>query len=264
MSTATLEQTSLVNITTSRHRERDIEGQNENVSQNRENTHEFITIYCNQCDFKYQVMLNCGDRTCPICRRKWYGYHYEALKKIIKNWNEDLRVMELTIKNIPDKDFSKKSVKYLRKCLNRLLHRKYYKNKIKGGFYFVHLTNRGQGWHPHLHIIYRGEYIPQGRLCQDWYEITKDSYVVWIRRSMGIKKALQYLFGDLLQKPKIRSEDVWKYNEVLKGSRLIQGFGEYSKTGFREPFICPVCGNNCWICKEFELARFHRDINDTS
>lgn len=214
--------------------------------------HKYITLFCDHCGYKYIIQLNCGDRSCPLCRLKWYGYHFKALETILKNWGEDLRVMELTIKNIPDNDFTKASVKMIRKYFNRLLHRKYYKARIKGGFYFIHVTNIGNGFHLHLHIIYKGQYIPHDKLKATWLDVTKGSYIVWIRRSASVRKALKYLLGDLLQKPKVQERYKDQYNSVMKGSRLVQGFGEYSKVKIKRLFICPECGNDSWYCPDFE------------
>lgn len=226
-------------------------------------SHSVLHVLCTKCGFKHTVRLNCGDRTCRCCRVKWYGHHYENLKKYLKSWNK-VRIFELTLKNIPDRDFGKNTIKYLRKCFSKLIHRKFYKKSINGGFYFLHITNRGNGWHPHLHIVYDGDYIPKKKLEADWFDITGDSFVVWIRANNSVSKALQYLLSDLLQKTKIRNQDRDQYNAVLKGSRIVQGFGKYSKISFKRPFVCPECGNDSWVVEEFELARFDKDFNDSS
>ena len=226
--------------------------------------HEILTITCTNCGHDHVIQLNCGDRTCEVCRRKWYGYHYRALKKIISGW-ENIRKIEVTLKNIPDDHFNKNTIKYLRKCFNRLLHRKKYRKAIKGGFYFVHVTNKGEGWHPHLHIIYTGEKIYPKDLSRDWRSITGNSYIVWSKFKVSPHRALKYLLGDLLSEPKILDQFKDCYNEVMKGSRIVQGFGEYARVSIRSPFICPICGSDTWIVRDFEISRLHREgYDDTS
>lgn len=227
--------------------------------------HSYISLFCTNCGYMYVAQLNCGDRTCPLCRRKWYGYHFRTLSDVMSSWKE-VRIMELTLKNISDNDFSKESVKYLRRSFSRLIHRKYFKNRIKGGFYFIHITNIGQGFHLHMHVVYEGEYIDQRKLSQAWREITKDSYIVYIRRKkMSVRRALIYLLGDLLQKVKIFDQYTGKYNEVMKGSRLVQAFGCYAHEKLRQPFLCPVCNNDNWYCPHYDHELNHGRIwSDTS
>lgn len=213
--------------------------------------HETLTLHCKACGFSWVATLNCGDRTCLRCRKKWHGHHRDILKRIIQAWGTNIRVMTLTLRNIPDADFDRSSIKRLRKSFSRLLHRKYFKARIRGGFYVVHLTNIGNGWHPHIHVVYKGEFISKAILVRTWGNITGDSYIVDIKPMVGPKKALQYLLGDLFQRPRIRHRDIYKYNEALKRSRLIQGFGDYSRASFREPFLCPMCGNDTWYVPKF-------------
>jgi len=211
--------------------------------------HPFITLLCSRCGHKVRIRLNCGQRSCEICRRKAWGRNARILREIFKKF-DNLRVFELTIKNIPQGQFTKETVRQLRRAFSKLIHRKYYREHIKGGVYFVHITNRGRGWHIHLHIVYDGDYIPQSKLSRDWKDIT-GSYVVWIRPVRSVAGAVNYLISDLLQKPKIRPEDVDRFNAVMKGQKIIQGFGTLSKLKLKREFICPNCGNNCWIIQEF-------------
>lgn len=238
--------------------------------------HEFRVIWCSNCGYEHVIMLNCGDRTCPICRRKWYGYHYKTLNRVFRNWvkHKCCMKLELTLKNYTDQDFDKDKLKYLRRCFRALLRRNVYPDKkksqkfkdlIQGGFYFIHLTNIGNGWHLHMHIIFKGEQIEHKLIKDAWNKITKDSYIVYIQRVKNAGKAIRYLLGDLLQRPKIPEDGEHLYNYVLKGSRLVQGFGSCARIKFKRTFFCPQCGNDHWICPNYELNKFHREMEyDTS
>lgn len=227
--------------------------------------HATITILCTNCGYQYVATLNCGDRTCPECRRRWYGYHYKSLKKIFGPVVSDLKFLTLTLKNIPDNDFNKDKVKYLRKCFNKLVHNKIYPwNKLdkrrfgdlmKAGFYFIQLTNTGRGFHLHLHVIYAGDFIPRELIKEAWRRITGDSFIIDIRKVNDVGRAVKYLLGDLLQRPRIRPGDRTKYNEALKGARLIQGFGSWAKLKIRTPFVCPNCENDNWLVPKYERNR---------
>lgn len=227
-----------------------------------DSSHGYITLFCTQCGYMHVVQLNCGDRTCPVCRKKWYGYHFRALANVMAAW-KNVRIMTLTLKNIQSECFSKESVKNMRKSFTRLLHRKYFKSRIKGGFYFVHITNHGRGFHLHIHAVYEGEYIDNRKLSQAWHEITLDSFIVDVmKKNVSVKRALKYLLGDLLQKPKILDQYKCQYNEVMKGTRLVQGFGSYAHEKLREPFRCPICNNTEWYCPHYDSDLYQGIIYD--
>jgi len=208
-----------------------------------EEEHRFVTIYCSHCGHPIRVQLNCGDRTCPICRKKWYGHHYFSLLECVKNWKECF-FLTLTAKNIPDQEFTKEYLKGMRREFAALRRR--YESRISGGFYVVQATNRGNGWHVHLHVLFDGAFISVRALSRAWAEISGNR-IVDIRKVNNPKQAVRYMLSDFLQQPRIREEDHWLYNEVFAGSRLVQPFGKYRKTKFRAQYTCPDCGATEWV-----------------
>ncbi len=208
--------------------------------------HPFLTLYCSHCGKPLKVRLSCGDRTCPTCRKKWFGYHFDTILKIVSGWTR-VYFMTLTVRNIPDRSFGRFHVDYLRRDFGKL------RRKVKviaGGFYVVQVTNAGSGWHLHLHVIYDGSYVHQKKLSRLWCDITSGSWIVGIREVQDRKKAVAYLLRDFLQTPKIRPEDAEAFNSIFRGSRLVQPFGLYRKTKFRIPYECPDCGDSSWALLE--------------
>jgi len=204
--------------------------------------HPFLTLYCGHCGRPLRVKLGCGDRTCPECRRKWFGYHFKALFGLVSRWRAAY-FLTLTIKNIPDKAFGRGDVAELRKAFEKLRRRF---KQIAGGFYVVQATNKGSGWHLHIHAVFDGAFISQRELSDAWREITTVSFIVDIRKVTDPGTAVRYLLSDFLQAPRIRPEDAATFNGVFRGSRLVQPFGKYRATKFRTPYKCPDCGSVYW------------------
>ena len=221
--------------------------------------HPFLTLNCSHCGHALKVKLGCGDRTCPSCRKKWFGYHFGTILEIVSKWKA-VYFMTLTLRNIPDREWSRGHVRDLRANFGKLRHR--FKT-ILGGFYCVQTTNRGKGWHLHLHVLFDGSYIHQAALSKAWAEITSGSWIVGIELVQDRRKAVGYLLRDFLQAPKIRPEDVEFFNSVFRGARLIQPFGKYKNVRFlRAPFACPSCGRVEWILLDVLLGEkrgFHRE-----
>lgn len=217
--------------------------------------HKYITLHCTSCGRQVVINLNCGDRTCPYCRKKYFGKHFQSLLGVVRGW-ETVRMVTLTVRNIPDENFHKGRVKWIRSCFNKLRHRKMWKLRVVGGFYFVHTTHTEKGWHLHIHLIYRGDFLPHLWLRRAWSDITGGSYIVDIRARgypAAAETAVRYLLSDLHQKPDIREGDKDQFNSVFHGARLLQGFGEYSRCKpERKPLVCPDCGGTDWWIPEFD------------
>ena len=56
-------------------------------------------------------------------------------------------------------------------------------SKVSGALFSYEVTNKGNGWHPHLHaVVLLDDWLDQGKLSREWHAITGDSYIVDVRR----------------------------------------------------------------------------------
>lgn len=145
------------------------------------------------------------------------------------------------------------------------------------------------GWNVHLHLIYQGEYLKvcckgmkqantpkeihdfeqtkcarcTEKVClrRDWKYISKGAPVVDIRRIWSFRKGLEYMLKYMLKPPDIADKaDI--YNAVLKGTRIMQTFGDWFKVKIKKhAFACPICGCTDWY-SEWELEVLHRHAFD--
>lgn len=178
---------------------------------------------------------------CPLCaiRRgaKALGA-YLARWQVIQEQRPDLRpyLITLTVKNGEDLD---ERQAHLTRSLKRLMHHRRDFNagtrgapwtelcKAEGGVYTLELTNKGNGWHPHCHMIALAASEPcQEALSAEWHRITGDSFIVDVRPitgdpSEGFMEVFKYAvkFSDL------SLEDNWHAAQRLKGKRLLNSFG---------------------------------------
>lgn len=178
---------------------------------------------------------------CPLCaiRRgaKALGA-YLTRWEVIQEERPDLRpyLLTLTVKNGPDLE---ERQAHLTKALRKLMDRRRYFNagtrgapytelcKAQGAVYTLELTNKGNGWHPHCHMIVLASSQPsQGDLSAEWHRITGDSMIVDVRPitgdpSQGFMEVFKYAvkFSDL------SLQDNWHAAQVLKGKRLLNSFG---------------------------------------
>lgn len=178
---------------------------------------------------------------CPLCaiRRgaKALGA-YLARWEVIQQERPELRpyLVTLTVKNGDDLE---ERQNHLTRSLRRLLDRRRNFNagsrghpwtelcKALGAVYTLELTNKGNGWHPHCHMIVLGaSQIDQQALSAEWFDITGDSMVVDVRPILGDpSEGFMEVFKYAVKFSDLSLEDNWQAAQVLKGKRLLNSFG---------------------------------------
>jgi hypothetical protein len=109
-------------------------------------------------------------------------------------------------------------------------------DKVRGGAAILEIKHSAKAnrWHPHLHIIADADYVEQGELSNAWRSITKDSYIVDIRRVKNAEVAGSYVCK-YASKPMDTSftgdeQLLDQALEALKGRRLCLCFGTWYGT----------------------------------
>ena len=70
-------------------------------------------------------------------------------------------------------------------------------SKIDGCVYSYEITNKGNGWHPHLHMVALvDDWIDREKLSKEWKAITGDSFIVDVRRLKPTKADLSLNVGE--------------------------------------------------------------------
>lgn len=171
----------------------------------------------------------CHDRFCLPCARE--RSRLIATNVITELEKEQARFMTLTLKsdNEPLADLLAK----LSTDFAALRRTKLWRNKVTGGVAFIEVKwkQNTQRWHPHLHCLVQGRYIPQRDLSALWLQITGTSKIVDIRfarDSAGVthyvtKYASKPFDHTVIMEPNRLDEAVL----ALKGKRLCLTFGKW-------------------------------------
>lgn len=141
-------------------------------------------------------------------------------------------MVTLTVRNGPDLE---ERFKHLAGNL-RSMHKR---RKGKGGFgevlkaksavWSYEFTNKGKGWHPHVHAVWLCYTAPDPfKLSEEWRQLTGDSYIVDVRPIDmvdpigGFCEVFKYAlkFSDLPDQERLTAY------RTLKGKRLQDSFGE--------------------------------------
>lgn len=145
-------------------------------------------------------------------------------------------LLTLTVKNGDD---LMKRQKHLEKSLRTLMTRRRLHNsspnrnpytelcKAEAGVYTMEVTNKGNGWHPHLHmVVLSASKIDSKALSDEWRGITKDSFIVDCRPITGDPvEGFMEVFKYAVKFSDLTLADNWEAAQQLKGKRLLNSFG---------------------------------------
>lgn len=190
---------------------------------------------------------------CPLCaiRRgaKALGA-YLARWQVIQEERPDLRpyLVTFTVKN--GEDLEERQA-HLTRSLKRLMHHRRDFNagtrgapwtelcKAEGAVYTLELTNKGNGWHPHCHMIVLAASAPsQSDLSAEWLRITGDSMIVDVRPITGDPvEGFMEVFKYAVKFSDLTLADNWHAAQTLKGKRLLNSFGLFRGVDIPESLL---------------------------
>jgi len=192
----------------------------------------------------------CKSYSCPICGKKKVHDLVEKLKLVdFKKY----RFFTLTLKNKKNYDDTEKNLKRVGECFNKLNNNLRKKKEFKGLEYF-RVTEVGMDGMVHIHGVWN-KYIPVKILSEMWEQITKDSYIVNVKRVQSKQDVTNYLFK-YLTKDVAKSDmqiDPAFFNMNLKNSAaLFYETGKRRYNSSRNFFPKTVDKKSEWLPYYFE------------
>lgn len=170
---------------------------------------------------------NCHDRLCTPCARLRSATIAERVQQYLPD--HPVRMLTLTLAHT-DAPLAAQ-LRRLVLSFRRLRSWAEWTYRVTGGVAFVEikLARDGEHWHPHLHILLLGKYLPHHLIRDRWLDITGDSTIVEISLVRGRAAAAKYvakyaskpLSGDVTRSPRALREAII----ALAGRRLAIPFG---------------------------------------
>lgn len=107
-------------------------------------------LTCAHCGTRKTVTNRCKRKWCPCCATLLAAQRSQELGYIVERFRWPLFVT-LTIRNV--ETIGRAEIKFLKASFSKLRHRKIWKQRVSAGVAAVEVTNIGNGWHPHLHVV---------------------------------------------------------------------------------------------------------------
>ena len=214
---------------------------------------------------KLRVMSSrCKLRWCPICRDVSRMITTTAVDKWLQVQKYP-KMITLTMKHSDDP--LQLQIKRLYESFRKLRRRAYFQRLITGGVWFFQLKyNEGsEEWHPHIHCLVAGKFLPHARLKGLWHEITGDSTIVDIRPVKDLENASSEVAryatspADLTRMPLEQATDVYY---ATKGRRICGSWGTAKKVTLKPT---PQDDQSDWIkVADFYFVNVQKEYDPTA
>jgi hypothetical protein len=173
------------------------------------------------------LLYRCHHRLCPYCSRARTQHIARQIADQIRTWPSP-RTVILTVRS--NDDPLPQQLRFLRHSFSLLRRTAPWRAAVEGGIYTIEITvnQTTHRWHPHLHIVYAGKYLPQRTLQHHWHAITHGSKIVWIAAINSARSAAMELAAYIGKPPDSQTwspQQYRAYARATKGTRMLQTFG---------------------------------------
>jgi hypothetical protein len=232
--------------------------------------HGYRDIYCRGCGHKLVIPIRCSSKLCRPCRfSRLFRIHPRivlTLQKFKPTHGYSWKHITFTI---PNTLYLEKAIKHLIASFRRLRQTKSWKKHVLGGFYVLEITNKGKGWHPHLHVICYSKYYPIATIWGRWRLSSKNGNHVYITQIWDNVGIAGYISKYLRKIPVLSPEDAIVYDDATRSTRMYnsfgslhQLFGEAKIPKYKRP--CEKCGCTSWAADFMLTIWKHRAVLDST
>jgi hypothetical protein len=220
----------------------------------------FRHMRCDQNHDWAKADNSCSVRLCPHCSHrkvKKVGAKVQAFTV----GKQNLKYLVLSERNSRNLE---EGIRSLYAAWDRLRRSVFWKTRVLGSIAVLEVTwsKKRRDWHPHLNVLFEGEYIPVEALNQRWVKATEgNGGIVFIQKAnegtvfelikytlkvaeykdLADGRVLELLFDD----PRVLDE----FLSAVYGLRVIRTYGGFRSMGDVEgdEEVCPDCGSNNFI-----------------
>lgn len=192
--------------------------------------HSYWTIRkCNGCRKESKFWNRCDLIYCPQCAPRNAKNRLDSLGWFFDELKQPKHVV-LTFKNVAV--LTKEYLRYCLKCLQKLRRTKIAK-KWLAGIWAMEITNKGNGWHVHYHLIVETPWFSQETLSVTWKHITGwESFIVHVSdagRAGVMKKLPKYVAAYSTKGTKIEE---WTSSKICQFVQAIEGLRSFGVFGY--------------------------------
>lgn len=234
-----------------------------------------LVLVCQCCGARKEVEQRCERRWCPVCARKIAAERVARYSYAVERMQWPLFVT-LTVTNSLD---AWEGLRRLKAAWGRMRRLKWFRDcQVKGGITAIEITNKGRGWHPHLHSVIDCRWLavstpaPQrgdspAMIATRCKQAKAELDAAWSRAcrqptaSTYVKRTAQAIIAEVLKyavDPGTLVHEEGRISDLIRAIdkyRMVQPFGHCLGIGAlikaqaaaeRPPKNCESCGKDAW------------------
>lgn len=227
-----------------------------------------LKLICVNCGTQRDAKIRCKKRWCPVCAYYVAVDRVSKYRDIVDDFQWPLFVT-LTVRNTVDVE----GLLRLKESWGKFRRRKLIRDKVKSGIVGYEVTNKGQGWHPHIHALldcrWLSLHVPEptrkdnreekerkymaaaDELGRAWADCTGQE-IASVRARRGDANALIEVLKYSCKGSELIKcdEPVTPLIRLMQGMRLMTTFGEIRKIAKdQDPEEGEASGCQCETCK---------------
>jgi len=177
----------------------------------------------------------CKLRWCPLCAAARQNY----ISAVTHDWLKTCRhpkLLTLTLRHTSAPLASQ--IDFLYASFNKLRKRKLFRTSVTAGVWFFQIKkSKTTGeWHPHIHTLIDGAYIPHGELKAIWAKITRGSDIVDIRSCKNLERTSKHIVRYAARPSDLADKTIDERLELfnaLENRRLVGSWGSARSLSFK-------------------------------
>jgi len=222
---------------------------------------------CQGCKRVRHFWNRCENFYCPVCQPALAHERAESLEWWAKLISQPKHLV-LTVRNSATITWT--YVKWFKLCLSKLRRRRFARN-WRGGLWSLEVTNEGQGWHLHAHLLVDVNWVDPRILAETWAEIVGQEFaIVKVKDARGdsyLKEVTKYAVKGS-QLSSWAPAEIAAFIYAFSGQRTFGVFGtlygQRSKWAEQLKAIAAdrrrcECGCNQWKVYDEAAWQFHQE-----
>lgn len=131
----------------------------------------YMMVYCADCGHSRKVLMSCGDRACPECRKREYKRLMAKYRPCMDMLDHKKLVLITLTTRVQEGEKGAETLRQkifkIKDCWKKLIRRDVFKGHVQGGFYTVEpkISVYYDGWNVHIHALCE---IVQGARLHVW------------------------------------------------------------------------------------------------
>lgn len=192
--------------------------------------HSFWSVRrCCGCNEAVRFWNRCDLFWCPQCSPRLASKRLTGLVWYVEKMKQPKHVV-LTFRNVAV--LTKSYLKSCLKAFQKLRRRKVWK-PVRSGLWCMEITNEGNGWHVHYHLVIDSPWLAQSELSEAWKSCTEDgSFIVWVNSAShgsvrkNLPKYVTKYAGKGFRPHSWSAENLAEFVTAIDGVRTFGVFGD--------------------------------------